>query len=189
MFQKTTEIPADVEIQRQLTAVHIENWQNSVFSWHWWLLLTALLLLIFIWWKLALSDKKRFPEVLTFAMIATVVTMGVVEYGEELCLWVYPTDILPVFPPLTSVGLTFLPVSQSLCYQYFRTWKSFTAAAFVSALIYSFIIEPLLVAGGLLIWLRWEYYYSVPTFIIPALGVRAVLKLVVEITERARMAR
>jgi len=183
MFFEVSEIPKSVEIQRHLTSIHIDNWiKYDVFTSKWWLLLGLILILIIIWW--VLLDKSRLPEILLYVVLATIMALGIVEYGEELTLWDYPIDIIPVFPPLTSINLLSLPLIYSLIYQYFTTKKSFAWATIIATTIICFILEPMLVWVNLYQLVHWEYYYSLPIDVILALFARIVLMKILDITRK-----
>ena len=91
-----------------------------------------------------LLDKSRRMEICLYAPLALIIAMGIVEYGEELTLWDYPTDIIPIFPPLTSANLLMLPLSYSLAHQYFHTTGRFVVAVLIITGVICFVIEPLL---------------------------------------------
>lgn len=125
MLFTVSDIPADVEIQRQLTSLRIDEWlRQDVFHFRWWFLLVLFIVSVLVWWKMV--DKTRLHEISLYAALTTIITIGINEYGEELTLWDYPTDIIPIFQPLSSLNLASLPMIYSLVYQYFGTWKSFS---------------------------------------------------------------
>lgn len=183
MFLTAKVIPPDVEIQKQLTSLHIDAWlRDDVFKFRWWLLLFLLALSLYIWWRIA--DKKRLPEIILYVALAAIVIMAKVEYGEELTLWDYPTDIIPLFPPLTSLDLISLPLIYSLIHQFFRKTKSFIWAVLIATAIICFIIEPLMAWGKLYELLNWKYYLNYPLYAGLAIGVRAAVNKICAITEK-----
>lgn len=186
MLLSVTGVPPDVEIQRQLTSIHIDQWlREDVFHFRWWLLLILLVVSAYVWWKMI--DKSRLPEIILYAALATIVVMAIVEYGEELTLWDYPTDIIPIFPPLTSINLISLPLIYSLIYQHFKTMKSFIMATVILTAVICFIIEPILVWGGFYQLLRWNYYFSYPIYASMAILIRTVVIKIYSITEKAKI--
>ncbi|ACV63003.1 hypothetical protein Dtox_2182 [Desulfofarcimen acetoxidans DSM 771] len=174
MFLAISKIPPDVKIQRHLTSIHIDDWlREDLFHLRWWLLLCLLIFSVYVWWKIV--DKTRLAEISLYAALTTIVTLGLVEIGEELILWDYPTDIIPIFPPLTSLNLASLPIIFSLIYQYFGTWSSFLLASLGVAAILCFILEPIMVWGGLYQLLKWKHFYGLPVYTIIAICIRLVL--------------
>jgi hypothetical protein len=166
--------------------MRIDEWlQEDVFHFRWWFLLGVFAFSIYLWWKLV--DKARLPEIALFTGLATIATLVLDECGEELCLWDYPTDILPLFPPLTAVDLASLPMAYSLVYQYFRTWKSFSWATAIMAAIFCFVFEPILAWGDIYQLLKWKYYYGFPIYIAVALLIRWILVTVYTIAKKARL--
>jgi hypothetical protein len=177
MFYIFSEINKDVGIQKHLTSMHIDSWlKEDVFKLRWWLLIAFILITIFVWWYLL--DKLRAHEVCLYVVLAIIIALGIREYGEELTLWDYPTDIIPIFPPLTSINLMALPLIYSLIYQYFSTKKSFFWATIIATAIFCFILEPLFSLGDFYKLIHWEYYYSFFLYTLMAIFIR---KLVIKI--------
>ncbi len=174
----------DVDIQKLLTAVRVDEWlREDLFRFKWWFLLGLAAVLLVVWWRLV--DRTRLPEITLYAVLTTCLTMGIVEYGEELTLWDYPADISPIFPVLTAVNLAVLPLVYSLVYQYFRTWKQFLPAAVIATCLLSFVFEPALSWGGFFQLLKWRYYYTFPVYIAVALLIRWVVLKLFALAERA----
>lgn len=183
MFLTVSEIPKDVEIQKKLTSIHIDEWmKEDVFHLKWWLLIGLILIFLFVWWKAA--DKSKFRDVCMFAALVTIITMGINEYGEELTLWDYPTDVIPIFPPLSSINLISLPLIYSIAYQYFRTRKSFIWAVLAITAVICLIIEPLIERAGLYQLIKWRHVYSFPIYAAMAIGIREVINKIIHINEK-----
>ncbi|HMM22132.1 MAG TPA: CBO0543 family protein [Selenomonadales bacterium] len=173
-----------VELQRLLTRMRVEEWlQGGVFNFRWWLLLALFFVSAFVWYRLV--DKRRLPEMVLYVGLTTIITLVLDEFGEELVLWDYPTDILPIFPPLTAVDLASLPMIYSLIYQYFGTWRSFTWATVIMATVFCFVLEPVLVWGGFYQLLKWRYYYGFPIYIALALFIRWMVVTIYALAEKA----
>jgi hypothetical protein len=185
MLLQTPSIPADVEVQKLLTYVHIDEWlREDVFQLKWWFLLGMLIFAAVAWWKLL--DRARLPEIILYAVLATIGIIGIDEYGEELTAWAYPTEISPIFSIFTTINLAAVPIVFSLIYQRFKTWSSFTGATLVMAGILSFVFEPALTWGGFFQLLTWKYYYSFAVYIILALLIRWVVVKIFVIAEQAK---
>ena len=167
----TSAPPQSVEIQRVLSSIHIEEWlNNDVLKHRWWVLLLLLVLSAVLWW--AIVDKSKLTDACLYAAIMLIFALGLVEYGEELTLWDYPTDILSIFPPVSSINLIVLPLSYSILYQRFSQGKRFFAATLLLTAFICFILEPLLAWAGLYQLLHWHYYFSFPLYVVVAMIVR-----------------
>jgi hypothetical protein len=174
MFLSVVVTPPDVEIQKHLTSLHIVEWvREDVFQFKWWLLLILLAVSLYAWWKTI--DKSRLPEILLYAALTTIIIMAINEFGNELTLWDYPTDIIPIFPPLTSLNLTSLTLIYSLIYQRFKTYSSFIRATLIITVVICFAIEPILSFWDLYTLLKWQYYYGYPIYVLTAICVRAAV--------------
>ncbi len=158
-----TNTPKDIEIQKQLTEIHIENWRNNVlYHPKWFILILIILTLFFIWWKAA--HKQRLKDISLYGGIFYILILGIVEYGEELILWEYPLDVIPVFPALSAINLICLPVLYSLSYEYCKSLKEFLLSSIIISGFMCFIFEPLLSLAGFYYLIKWRYYFSFPLY-------------------------
>lgn len=177
--------PSEIELQKMLTHLRITSWiEEDLFHIRWWFLLFVFFFFILIWWKMV--DKARLQEISLYLLTTTIICLGLDEYGEELTLWYYPVDILPIFPPLTAVDLASLPIIYSLIYQRYKPWKQFILATIIMAAIFAFILEPALVFGEFYTLHKWKYYYSFPIYIVMALGIKWIVEKINLITERSK---
>lgn len=166
-----------LELQNKVVEMQIQNWlHHDLFTLQWWLLLIILVVPWLIWWKFV--DRKRLIEILLFGLLmATVVTI-LDEIGAQLNLWEYPFDIEPLFPRLIPINLAALPVIFMFVYQYFPEWKSFLIANLVVAAVLSFIAENILEWLGMYELFQWENYYSFPIYIIMAVSLKWLMKII-----------
>lgn len=162
------------DLQWKLTTTRFEEWiSNDVFRFRWWVLLAVFILSILIWWKLA--DKSRLTELILFAGIVTIIILALDELGEELALWDYPVEILPLFPPIASIDLASLPLVYSLMYQHFKTWKSYTIASIIMSILSCLVLEPLFVLSGIYQMITWKSYYGLPLYFTIAICAKIAL--------------
>ena len=167
-------IPTDVAIQWQLTMVRLDEWiKNDVFRFKWWCLLALFILCAYGWWKL--TDKSRLREIVLYTALIIIIILVLDELGEELTLWDYTADIFPIFPPISAIDFSCMPMVYSLIFQYFRTWKSFTIVTLVMATIFCFVFEPIFVWSGIYQMLKWKSYYGFPIYVSMALICKAIV--------------
>jgi len=171
------------EMARLLTKARVENWMGEDFgSWRWWTLVMLLIVPWLIWYKLA--NKKHLRHLALFGMIVMVFAITLDELGFVLSLWSYPVDVIPMFPRLTSVDYTVVPIVFTLLYQYFPTWRSFFWALVATAAIFSFIIEPLIVWMGFYKLLKWTHWASFLVYIIMGLLSRWIVRMFTDIEQK-----
>jgi hypothetical protein len=176
----TSSIPESVNIQKQLTDTHIKGWlSDDVFQFRWWLLIILIVIIILVW--LVMLDKSRLPEILLFTVLSVILFMGINEYGEELVLWDYPIDIIPIFPPMSSINLISSPLIYSQIYQRFDG-KRFIYAILITTAVICFAIEPLLSLIGLYQLIHWNYFLSYPVYIIAILLSKRATNKIIKIT-------
>ncbi|HWR09058.1 CBO0543 family protein [Sporomusa sp.] len=185
MFFSDSGVSTTVELQKALTDLRINEWlHEDIFHFKWYFLIGLFVLSLFAWCKLV--DKKRLPEITLHAGLTMFITLVLDEFGEELTLWDYPVDIIPIFPPLTAVDLVCLPMIYSLIYQHFKTWQSFLRATIIMAGIFCFVFEPILVWGGFYEIIKWKYYYGFPIYIMMAIFIRWTVIKIYTIAENAK---
>jgi hypothetical protein len=186
MFSKITDIPKDVNIQKQLTDMHVQQWlKNDVLHFRWWTLIALIIVILVVWW--IMLDKSRMLEICLFVTLSTIIILGINEYGEELTLWDYQTDIIPIFPPLSSINLFALPLIYSLVYQHFNQKKRFIWATIIISAAICLIVEPVLSWGGFYHLLHWRYYFSIPIYAVMAISVRAIVLKIYQIKEKNKV--
>jgi hypothetical protein len=182
MYTSNAEV---AEMVRLLSKARMDNWNVEGFgTWRWWTLLILLIIPWFIWYKYA--DKKQLHEIALSGTIIAIITITLDELGFVLSLWNYPVDVIPLFPRLTSVDYTIVPVIHMMIYQHFTTWKSFFWALVAITTVYAFIAEPLLVQLGLYQLLKWKYWYSLPIYIFIGLFSRWIVKKIFEIVKELK---
>ena len=180
-----SEIPQSVDLQKKLTELHIEEWlADDVFHVRWWILIGSLIVMFIAW--LLLIDKAKMKETCLFLVLAIIIVLGIDEYGEELVLWEYPTDLIPIFPPLTSLNLISVPLFYSIAFQRFPDRKRFTIAVVIITAMICFVLEPILVWGGLYELINWQYIYSFFVYLLVAFVIRCIAKKILEIENKTR---
>lgn len=162
------------QVQWDLTRTRFDIWiRTDLFHFRWWGMLLLFIAALFIWWKTV--DKSRLNEIMLYYALVIIMILVLDELGEELTLWYYTTDIIPIFPPMSAINLSCLPTLYSLVFQYFRTWKGFFMASATLAVVSCFVLEPLFVWVGVYGTLSWQFYYGLPLyFAIAILGRAAV---------------
>jgi hypothetical protein len=156
-----------VEEQWKLTCARLNEWlQDEVFSIKWWIMLALFLITAFVWWKTV--NKSRLAEMMLFTLVIMIFIIALDELGEELSLWYYTIDLVFLFPPITAIDITSMPLIYMLLYQRFTSWKSFLIATTVMATVFCFVFEPIFVWGGVYKMLIWKSYYGFPIYILIA---------------------
>jgi hypothetical protein len=177
-------ITSDVEIEWKLTVTRFEEYiHTEIFHIRWWFLFGLFVVCVYIWWKLI--DKSRLSEILLYTLIITLIILILDELGEELTLWDYPVDIVPLFPPISAINLSCLPAVYSIFYQLFRTWKSFIIASILMVLVFCFIAEPFFVWAGVYQMIKWKSYYGLPIYFFIAIIAKAVVSKIYSIAAKS----
>jgi len=174
------------EMLKQLTHARIENWLGAdLGTWRWWALLVLLIVPWFVWYKVV--DKNRLPELILFGLIVMVFTITLDEVGYNMTLWSYPFDVIPIFPRLSSVDYTVVPIIFMLKYQYFSTWKSFFRALVAVAFVFAFVVEPIIVKLGFYVLIKWKYWFSFLIYIPMGLLSKWITRIVIDVMNEANV--
>ena len=163
--------------QWELTNARINEWlQSEVFHFKWWALLGLFLITVFLMWKMA--DKTRLAELTIYSAIIVIFIIVLDELGEELTLWYYPVDIIPLFPPMTAVNVTCMPFVYMVIYQRFGTWGKFLIATMIMSIVFCFVFEPIFVWGGAYTMLKWKNYYGLPIYFAIAVAAKWLVQVI-----------
>jgi len=174
----------DVQDQWRLTMARINEWLNDeLFKLNWWILLALFLINLFLWWKLA--DKRRMSELVLYTALVILWIIVLDEVGEELSLWYYTSDIIPLFPPITAIDMSCLPLLYMLIYQYTKTWKSFLIASAVMSIVFCFVFEPIFVWSGVYKMLTWKSWYGLPIYFFIGVASRFIMRRISVIMQKA----
>lgn len=167
-------ISAAQEVEWKLTTTRFDEWlKTDVFRFRWWLMLALFIGTTYIWWRKV--DKSMLNEIILYAGLITIIIITLDELGEELILWNYTTDIFPLFPPISAINLSCMPIAYAMVYQLFITWKGFIIATLFMSTVFCFIFEPLFVWVGVYQMIRWKSYYGFPIYFFMAITVKWIV--------------
>ncbi|MGE5631997.1 MAG: CBO0543 family protein [Caulobacteraceae bacterium] len=157
-----------VRYEKMLFQTRYEIWLSyGVFSIRWWVLLVMITAPWFIWYRLI--DKKRLQEMVLYLFATSFIAVLLDEIGTSITLWAYPINLVPIFPWSISANYSSVPIIFTLVYQYFPGWKSFIYANIILSLIFSLVLEPILVWAKLYSLISWKHIYSVPVYFFAAI--------------------
>ena len=173
----------DLEDQWELTQARITEWLQSEFlDYKWWILIALVCITAILMWKK--SDKTRIAELTIYTAIVIIFIIVLDELGEELSLWYYPVDIIPLFPPLTAGDISCMPLVYMVIYQRFGTWGKFLIATLVMSTVFCFVFEPIFVWGGIYTMLEWKSYYGFPIYFTIAVASKLLVNIIYSTAEK-----
>ena len=167
----------------ELTKARIDNWMNTdLFTWQWWVILATF---VIPWIAFGyIVDKKQLPKLLLYGTLLMLLIITLDITGFEFGLWYYPVKLLP-FGPLTAyIDVSPLPIIYMLEYQFFPRWKHFIMVSVLTGFVHSFCFEPLTIALGLYISVRWEHYYGLPIYVLMPIMMRLVVEKIYAIANK-----
>jgi hypothetical protein len=138
-----------VKNSNQSTDALIDYWKDFALytSLEYWMMVAILLVpLLILFFKI---DKNKIFLVGFFGYSIHVIFAYVDSYGKHSGLWNYPFPIIPALPGL-AIDSSLVPVTFMLVYQWtLNNKKNYYVYSIITAVIFSFIIKPLLVELGL----------------------------------------
>jgi hypothetical protein len=171
--------------QWDLTQTRITKWlQSELFHFRWWILLVLFCISAILLWKKA--DKSRIVELTIFTAIIVIFVIILDELGDELSLWYYSADIIPLFPPITAINITCMPLIYMLIYQRFGTWGKFIIATLIMATVFCFVFEPIFVWIGIYTMLKWKSVYGFPIYFAIAVAAKLIVNAVYSDKEKRK---
>jgi len=111
-------------------------------------------------------DKNRTFEILCYGLIWAVLSSLFDVIGGELILWGYPDKLLPMVPPLFPADITVIPVLFMFVNQFSKKFSSYFIFSVLGSALFSYVLEPLFIKGGMLILHNWTHTKSLIGFII-----------------------
>lgn len=171
-------VPANeqlVQLTQALTQARIEYWLSyNLFTWQWWFLAALLIVPWLIFYYAA--DRRKLPELWLFGLLIHFIIIRLDTLGVETGYWTYPYKVQPFFPFVSFFDSSPLPVIYMLEYQHFPGWRKFIGISVLTAGVFAFICEPVLVAMGLYVPLGWQHIYSFPIYILMPWVIKAVVE-------------
>jgi hypothetical protein len=174
------------DIRQTLHDAVLKYWLNdNLFTFNWWLIFVLIIGFPIVWWIFA--EKKRIFEILTYGLLVGAVAVFFDVIGSSYVLFGWRTKPLPLTPTLLPY-FTILPVVFMLMYQIFKSFKWFSLANVLMALVFAFVIEPVIVWMGIYDLSNWRHFYSFLVYLALGIPTKAFMMLLVrkqgEVMER-----
>ncbi|WP_226669524.1 CBO0543 family protein [Metabacillus litoralis] len=132
---------------------YLHWFQDDLFAFNWWLLLSATVLPYFIWWRIV--DKNRLIEISALGLFSAISASFFDLIGTTLGLWGYPDKLIPVLPPLLPADLVVIPICSMIIYQYSHNLFSYLWRYVILSLFLAYVIEVAFSDLGMYIKLKW----------------------------------
>ena len=163
------------QMTKELTEARMENWFGTdLFAWQWWFILATFVIPWIIFYYI--GDRKQLPKLLLYGTLLMLLIITLDLSGFEFGLWYYPFKLLPLGPLTAYIDVSPLPIIYMLEYQYFPQWQKFVTVSILTGFVFSFCFEPILIALGLYIPVRWEHHYGLPIYIIMPIIMRLAIE-------------
>jgi hypothetical protein len=158
------------KLRQELNDSYLEYWlHNNLFSFDWWLILVSIIGISIIWW--IFLDKSRIFEILTYGLMIAVIATFFDIIGVNFLLFGYPNSLLPITPSIVPY-VTVLPMIYMFLYQTCTNWKWFIIGNVVLAVVFAFVVEPILIWMEIYEYNKWNYFYSFLVYLIMGMSIK-----------------
>lgn len=176
-----------VLLRDQYVALQREDWYQHLFSYQWWLLVSATIAVSIVWCKLV--NKKQISETLILGMFIAILSSIFDMLGRNYQSWKYAISIhWAMSAPTLPFDMILIPFGYMLCYQYTSNWKSFSIITVIISAVNSFGSETIFRWLGIYKPLTWQPIYSLPIYISMALLGRWMVKNIIAIEKQSQIA-
>ena len=156
------------KLSKQLSQARLDKWYIDFATWQFYFLLLCLVLPWLIWIHYARRhDAPR--GVYFFGVLVALLTSFIDQAGVFYSLYIYPIKIFPFLDTFVTAYIGVVPVFYMFIYTYSQSWKQYLPALTVTAIFFSFVLEPLNVWIGVYIMMAWTYYYSTLVYLVVGL--------------------
>lgn len=163
-----------IQIQEKYARLQTKHfYENVIFSFQWWFLLTLTVVIWIIW--IVLVDKKRLHNILLIGLLTSLIAFFLDDIGYSMALWNYSYSLVPYTSIQIPIDLAIIPVFYMLLYQYFRKWKSYLIALTLITLFAVFVVEAFFIEIGIYVPLRWELWYAAPIYFLIGIFVKSLI--------------
>jgi hypothetical protein len=142
----------------------IDIWLEYVlFTGLWWLGVALSIIPWIVWFFI--RKKESTDRLMYAALFVMVISLCLDVLGDQLGLWSYRYNVIPVLPTYLPWDITLMPVTVIIILQ-IKPEANPYMKAFVFAIISSYLAEPFFHWLQIYNLKHWEYSYSVPIQII-----------------------
>jgi hypothetical protein len=133
--------------------------QHVVFSGLWWMGVALTIIPWILWY---IYRRKQSVDRMMYAGVSVMVVSIVLDLlGDQLGLWNYRFNVIPVLPTYVPWDLTLMPVSVMVLLQ-IKPKANPWVKAILFALVTSYLAEPFFTWLKVYNPVRWPFSYSVP---------------------------
>lgn len=147
------------QLSNQLTELRIDMWkEHTLYTWQWWMLLIlcVVVVIVFIW----LLDRRKALEVFSFLGVIYILNKNLDDVATALDFYDYRIQLEPIIPTMLPANLFAIPVSMTLIFQRFTTWKSYLISLGLFAVVVSHVALPLMKKVDIYLEKTWNSHYS-----------------------------
>lgn len=149
MESRMNQFDKAVRMRKESTEAILDYWKDfSIFTTFefWFMVMLFLGPLIFLIFKI---DKRKIFLIGFFGYSVHVFNFYINLLGVNMGMWNYPIQVFPAIPSL-SLDASLVPITYMFVYQWtLNHKKNYYLFAIITAMIFSFVFEPLLVQMGL----------------------------------------
>lgn len=165
------------KLSNKLHELQTNFWiHNDLFTYQWWIIVIANA--VFFALLLFLMDRRRIFQIALAYMICYFIVCVSDDIGVYYGRWSYPHQLVPFTSELDTVDFAVAPVTITLVYQMFNSWRSYLIVESIAAVIFNFMGIPLFIYLGIIKFNNWNYFYSFLVFIVLGILVKIIMDFI-----------
>jgi hypothetical protein len=173
------------KLSNKLTALRWELWtEHVVFTWKWWMLVFLCILFSVIF--VLFIRKDNLLQNICYFGIVYVINRNFDDIATVYDWYDYRIQLEPLIPTMLPANLFIIPISLTLIYQKFITWKEFLIALLLYAGFISFIALPMMRDFGFYLIKNWNGFYSLLSLLVIASLTKMLVDLLVKLQLKRR---
>jgi hypothetical protein len=147
------------KLNNKLHPLEMDHWlHQDLFSFQWWIILSVNVIFFVIF--LFFIDRKRTFHIAFAYMVCYFIVCVSDDLGEYFGRWSYPHQLIPFTSQFDAVEFAVVPVTITLIYQTFNSWRMYLLSGMIVSFIYAFVGLPIFVFLNITKLNNWNYFYS-----------------------------
>jgi hypothetical protein len=168
-------IDANTEQAEAAIREKIHIWaEHVVFSDLWWMGVGLTIIPWIIWFMV--RPKQSTDRLLYIGLMAAIFSTVFDVLGDQIALWHYRFNVIPILPTYIPWDLTLMPVSVMLALQFKPNANPYMKAS-IFAVLTSYVAEPFFNWLGVYQPKIWRYSYSLPIQFLVYIAAHYLLRL------------
>jgi hypothetical protein len=163
------------EVSNNLTQLRLEIWtKHTLFTWQWWCFVAVCIIALILFFLLI--NKKSYLQAFAYFGMIYIFNKNLDDIATALDWYDYRMQLEPIIPTFLPANLFVIPISFSIMYIRFETWKSFIISTAALSAFISYLVLPLAKIAHIYLTKTWNVHLS----FISLMSICIISKLIVD---------